>query len=846
MKKTLCFSLFLLIVCFIAHAQSEHYYYYQGEKIFLEVDPQYIFVTSHHQSEVTKSNRNSFKSSTEVQVDKTYTYLRKIKGEEKYTQDFFWKKVELSSISNTSYSKAIKALRQESPNLIVAPHFITQDAKKLGLSNYFYVKLKLIEDFDQLKAYASINGVELIGQNEYMPLWFTLSVTPNSPDAMQMANTFYESGLFSHAQPDIIMEKMLLSSPNDEYYNLQWGLQNTGQNNGTSGIDISVEQAWSIIDQSNIDLSTVKVAVIDDGVERPHEDMNIHSGYDAYVQSTGSGLYSTATGGVSTRGQHGTAVAGIIGAKRNNNLGVVGVAPGVTIYPISINDASFTPSRVIQLTRAINWAWNQGGVDVINCSWLTSPDQLLEQAINNAIANGRGGKGCVVVAGSGNLSQWAAQNNIHQTNISYPASLPNVLGVGAISPCGERKNANSCDGENWWGSDYGQELSVVAPGVDIITTDRASNNGYNTSSTNSPSKLNYGMFAGTSAATPFASGLAALILSVNPNLTANEVKSIIEITAQKVGNYAYNIDNPNGKWDDEMGYGLIDAHEAVFFADNMSSPVFLETIENICSTSPVKLRITNLSNVIWQTSSNLTIVTSTNHSVTVQRTSTRYSGSGWVRATLAGGQYVQQNIWVGLPSISIPPLPFFCPDQYNQINFPIVQGATSYKLSWSSSNIDFTDVFNNQWFSYPLNYLRFYGYEGDYIVTFQAKNDCGEIRTNHFEVRINAANAGCSGGGGPGPIIIRRAATQSEGDLTPESITPEGVTLYPNPAEDALNISMPHQLEVRNVYILNMNGQKLKTVAYTEQVDIKNLKPGMYVLQIETNTEIITKRFIRN
>lgn len=77
--------------------------------------------------------------------------------------------------------------------------------------------------------------------------------------------------------------------------------------------------------------------------------------------------------------------------------------------------------------------------------------------------------GCVVIFASGN------DNN----GVNYPAnSNPNILTVGAMSPCGERKNPNSCDGENW-GSNFGTELDIVAPGVLIPTTDRQGNNGYN-------------------------------------------------------------------------------------------------------------------------------------------------------------------------------------------------------------------------------------------------------------------------------------------------------------------------------------------------------------------------------
>ena len=366
-RRILYLSLLLAAVCFVSNAQSDHYYYYNGEKVFLELDTQNIFMTSPNETDVTESESNLFKSSSEVNVDRTYTYLEKIDGKEENPRDFFWKKVELQSLSEVDYQKALEALRKQNPNLIVAPNFKTQDGRKLGMSNYMFVELKSMTDLDKLKLSAQENGLELIGQVENMPLWYMLSVDANTCNAMDMANQFYESGLFSHAQPDLIMEKPLQSAPNDEYYGYQWGLKNTGQFNGVFEMDIRAEDAWPLVNLNN--LGNITVAVIDDGVERPHEDLNIHSGYDAFNETMGSGMYTVAQGGQSIRGQHGTAVAGIIGAYKdnsnNNNLGGVGVAPGVKIYPISINDGSSTPSRVVQIIRAMIWAYDQADADVI-------------------------------------------------------------------------------------------------------------------------------------------------------------------------------------------------------------------------------------------------------------------------------------------------------------------------------------------------------------------------------------------------------------------------------------------------------------------------------------------------
>jgi subtilisin family serine protease len=426
-----------------------------------------------------------------------------------------------------------------------------------GLSDEFIVKLKTGTTLGQLQNLAAINNCSIVKENSFVPNQFLVSVSKTSAlNSLQLANIFYETGLFEFAEPNFFRQNILDS--NDPIFELQWNLKNTGQNGGTAGVDIKAEQAWTIT-QGN---ANIKVAVVDDGVDLTHPDLiaNILPGFDASGNnSSGAPVFSSEI--------HGTACAGIIAAVKDNGIGISGVAPNCKIKPVHAGDGSSSyPNQ--WLADGIVWAY-QSGADVISNSWSGgSPSTVITNAINAAVSHGRhNDKGCVIVFSSGN------KNN---PSVPYPSNLPNVIAVGAVDRCGVKAGMssvapNSCDpwyyGSNNPGSSYGVALDVVAPWANIPTTDRQGNFGYNTT--------DYYLFGGTSAACPHVSGVAALILSVNPDLTGQQVRDIIESTAQKVRNTAqpdglYNYQttsgHPNGTWHEEMGYGLVDAYAAVLAA----------------------------------------------------------------------------------------------------------------------------------------------------------------------------------------------------------------------------------------------------------------------------------------
>lgn len=325
-----------------------------------------------------------------------------------------------------------------------APFLRTEKDRQVGISHLLYVKLKDESGKTKLEELAKEHKVKILGNNKLMPLWYTLSCNAESSGhALQVANKLFESGNFTAAEPDFLTDFNLVKCANDTHFKTQWGMKNTGQGSGTSGIDIGICEAWN----KTLGNDDIVVAVLDHGIELDHPDMpNVStSSFDTTNGSSPSIV----------RGSHGTACAGIVGAIRND-AGVSGVAPEITLMSISDN-LTLGPGAQARMATGLSWAW-KNGAHVISNSWghdlLAS--HLIDDAIEDALDKGRSGLGCVVVFAAGN----------NDGPVIYPGnSNPRVLTVGAMSPCGERKNPGSCDGETWWGSCYGSELDVVAPGV---------------------------------------------------------------------------------------------------------------------------------------------------------------------------------------------------------------------------------------------------------------------------------------------------------------------------------------------------------------------------------------------
>jgi len=521
----------------VSDESRKFYYYCSGEKIELTEDREYIMVKFGKQITVDArlqvSSHPKFSTDTKRSSNK-YLVMQSQGGIAADQRQAFL----TATNSGTGVESATYMLRN-------------RDGILVGYTNEFIVRVSNTVSAEEFKSYLKQNLVTVVQQSDRQ---FILSISKRSPYSLfDVIDKFHNSKLVDFAEPNFrmatkdVLQDAPPPTPNDPSWGDQWGMYNTNQYGGSTGADINIQSAWNITSGR----PEITVAVIDTGFDLTHEDLQgnfLGNGHD-YVDhdSDPSPNYGN------DDSHHGTAVAGVIAAIRDNGLGIAGVAPYVKILPIrGIDDNDVLAA---DLANAISYA-RKNGAAVINNSWNWVNSSLINNAIDSAISYGRGGLGCVVVFCAGN-------NN--SNGILYPANRPNVIAVGAMSMCYERKRKTSCDGEDW-GSSYGDELSIMAPGVKIATTDPMGTNGYN----DHPSNNNYIWdWNGTSSAAPYVSGVVALMLSINPCLNAIDAKNLLERSARKVGAFCYGREasHPNGLWNGEMGYGLVDAYKAVKFAN---------------------------------------------------------------------------------------------------------------------------------------------------------------------------------------------------------------------------------------------------------------------------------------
>ncbi|MBI1806751.1 MAG: S8 family serine peptidase [Ignavibacteria bacterium] len=336
-------------------------------------------------------------------------------------------------------------------------------------------------------------------------------------DVLATANRLVEGGYAEWSEPDMIITGRGELIPNDPLFPKLWGIHNTGQFGGTPGADMKGDLAWNITTGD----TSVKVMVIDCGVQQDHPDIHQRPGMDFTGQGGGGGP-------VNSCDNHGTAVAGCVSAIINNGVGVVGIAP--TCYVISARTLIANSSCDNTFMSQISWTVNalayagSNGIRITNFSnqFFTAPSSALEAEYQ-------------YTHDSLNVVHFAAAGN-GNTSIYYPASIPVVNAVTALNSTGSLASF----------SNHGVGLDFSAPGDSIYTTDRTGSAGFT-----SGDYINY---RGTSFASPYVAGVAALILSRFPTFTATQVEQKLQNSCVDLGTQGYDL---------TYGWGFVNAYNAI-------------------------------------------------------------------------------------------------------------------------------------------------------------------------------------------------------------------------------------------------------------------------------------------
>ncbi|MGB8490607.1 MAG: S8 family serine peptidase [Bacteroidales bacterium] len=427
-----------------------------------------------------------------------------------------------------------------------------------------YTENIFIKFFDEIaagvcKEVLEQNHLKIKQRPDYARNAYFVSTPENTGlKVFEIANALLEMKEVELCHPELIRKRGLKKiNPG------QWHLADTEINGVKIKASVKADAAHKLSVGEN-----VVIALIDDGFDIDHPEFN-SPGKVIFPKDITSD--SNDPRPRNPYNNHGTACAGVALA---SGLIASGVAPGATLLPVRLSSSLGS----IAEANAFKWATDHGA-DIISCSWgpvdgdWSDPDDPLHTsrvdlpdstrlAMEYAVSSGRNGKGCIIT--------FAAGNGNEDCGFDGYASFEKVIAVSACNDT-NRRSVYSDYGDNVWcafpSSDFGyRPFGHPAPLTNgIFTTDRLGEAGYDPNGDYTDS------FGGTSSSCPGVAGTAALILSVNPDLTWKEVKQTIKVTVTK-------IDKQGGRYDNDghspfYGYGKVDAEAAVRLAIKLKSGV---------------------------------------------------------------------------------------------------------------------------------------------------------------------------------------------------------------------------------------------------------------------------------
>ena len=444
---------------------------------------------------------------------------------------------------------------------------VLKDVKNHSVYVYtenFFLKFKDHIEKDRCEAIIKKIGLKIKELLPFAPNSYFLEATEGTGlKVFDYANSCLDMDEVEYCHPELVQQLR-----HKAIHPMQWHLISTEINGHHIDQHVNVEKAWGHTRGEG----TV-IAIMDDGVDILHPEF---SNSDKVVAPRDTILNISDGRPKRSSEVHGTACAGVACASGLDKA--TGVAPEAKLMPLR-----FGGLGSVAEAKAFAWA-AEHGADVISCSWgpadgtwwdpsdpshfrrFNLPDSS-RLALEFATNHGRQGKGCVIV--------WAAGNGNESVDLDGYASHPRVIAVAACNDQGKRA-VYSDFGNAIWCSFPSRDFfepdlnhpSPLTPG--IWTTDRTGREGYNRGGSHAESSvgdfdgLYTAKFGGTSSACPGVAGVAALILSINPDLSWQEVKEIIKNSCDQIdpqsGNYNAQGHSPF------YGYGRINAEKAVLNA----------------------------------------------------------------------------------------------------------------------------------------------------------------------------------------------------------------------------------------------------------------------------------------
>lgn len=395
-----------------------------------------------------------------------------------------------------------------------------------------------------------------------LPQWFVV-IADKPGAALDVAEKLRRHPLVRHAQAVLAKRTQKKAILDDPLIDLQWHLRNVGHNGGRNGIDINALAAWESYRGAGVVLG-----LIDDGLQYLHPDIapNYVGGLSYDFNDNDPDPAPDPANDT-----HGTPVAGLAGARGNNGIGVTGVAPDVALAGLRLlgaPDTDIQDAATILFRNDVIWIKNNSWGAPDGTGMLLGAGPLLADAMAASANLGRGGKGVILVFAGGN-----GRATGDDVNYDGYANSAYALAVAAVNDLGQQASY----------SEPGACLLISAPSSSgpsfcaggrqyVATTDLTGTAGYNDAADSCDfSDGDYTkQFGGTSAAAPIVSGVAALILQANTNLSYRDVQEILMRSAKRVS-------SNDGDWwtnsagiahNHKFGAGLIDAGKGTAMAAN--------------------------------------------------------------------------------------------------------------------------------------------------------------------------------------------------------------------------------------------------------------------------------------